>query len=175
MDADCNIVKRALQPPDPRIVVRPVMLADLDALRLTCWADQPLMRCRITLLRALTAAQHGVGAGLVIEENGAVVGFGQWVGHADYAEISDVIISRTLRGRGFGTALIQHLTRSAAAYREQIQLAVFADNLRALHLYLALGFQQFASVQLSAPPQQILYLRLYAGKQKAPEDSSADR
>jgi ribosomal protein S18 acetylase RimI-like enzyme len=116
--------------------------------------DSPIA-CRTRLIRILYAMEQGSGMGLVVcDVQDQALGYGQWLRHQDYAEISDLYIMQTERGKGLGTALIQHLTRSAAGKRSQIQIAVDQDNLSALRLYLALGFRHYTSLH------DILYLRL---------------
>lgn len=155
MNSDSNIVPLALQPPDPQIVVRPVRLDDLQALRAGCWSQDALIASRKRLIRIVYAMEQGSGLGLMIcGVQDHPLGYGQWVRHHDYAEISDVFIMEAQRGKGLGTALLQHLTRSAAVVRSQIQIAVTADNLPALRLYQALGFRHYASMD------QVLILRL---------------
>ncbi len=78
---------------------------------------------------------------LVAETEGRIVGYaGAWV-ILDECHITNIAVAEEYRGRGIGraltSALMQYVSNLGAAYAT---LEVRVSNLRAQHLYAALGF-----------------------------------
>jgi ribosomal protein S18 acetylase RimI-like enzyme len=135
-------------------------------LRGECWPDRDPGEIARLVRRARSIVRQNCGLGLVVQSGGAVVGYGQLTLWPRRAEISDLIVAERWRGRGFGTALIQHLTR-AARRRAAPCLEIGADetNTRALALYRRLGFdgRRAVSLSLGGCPVTIIYLTLALG------------
>ncbi|MDP3227889.1 MAG: GNAT family N-acetyltransferase [Acidovorax sp.] len=69
---------------------------------------------------------------------------GQMMVHDDgtVLHIVDVAVAPSLRGRGYGAALVRQVQTQAGRDRRQgVTLSVDPENRRALRLYLALGFE----------------------------------
>lgn len=61
------------------------------------------------------------------------------------ADIQTVAVARSMRGKGFGRALVEHLLQIAkTGGAEQVMLEVRADNTAAQQLYRSLGFEQIS-------------------------------
>jgi ribosomal protein S18 acetylase RimI-like enzyme len=54
------------------------------------------------------------------------------------------------RGRGIGRRMLEHLLAVAEPRYEQVEIAVAAENLPALHLYESLGFERYGYEKHSA-------------------------
>lgn len=156
----------ALHAPTPELPMRPVRAADLAELCATCWAERGEARAREVLERILDAAELERGQGLVALDRAAqrIVGYGQVSRWARCSEISDLYVVETMRGRGVGTALIQHLVRTAYAQENDcVEIGAALSNRRALALYRRLGFRDayHLALNLGAGSEPVIYLRLH--------------
>lgn len=88
----------------------------------------------------------------VAENNGRIVGFAgllDVVGEEGIAEIEPVVVSRSSRGVGIGTTLIEHV-KNEAKVRNFRFLTVRPElrNIDAFSLYVGLGFNRVGSIEL---------------------------
>jgi ribosomal protein S18 acetylase RimI-like enzyme len=153
----------ALQNPNPALKIRPVTLEDSIALRADCWSHRSQTGANERLKRILDMTEQSRGLGIVIEEEGKILAYGQIMHWRNSAEISDLIVSETQRGKGIGTALIQYLIRAMSqAPIEQIEIGAASSNPRALALYRRLGFVDSHKrvLNLGSGNEEIIYLRL---------------
>lgn len=76
---------------------------------------------------------------------GKPVAYGElWARPAELAvELAHLLVDPALRGKGYGTALIEHLFQSAARRPgvAKVLLNLFAENKHTLNCYLKAGFQ----------------------------------
>lgn len=129
--------------PNPVWPIRPALPADLDVLHAILWPDAPRDWVAALLRRCQQHALQGRGLGVVVlaEPAGPVAAYGQLTLWPRAAEISDLMVAATYRGRGIGTAMIQYLTRTARDMRaSRVEIGVAQDNPRARALYVRLGF-----------------------------------
>lgn len=123
------------------LVLRPCTLQDADALQRACYPHAASESIHEMLARTASIMQRERGIGLVACLDQQVVGFGQVTFWARVAELSDLIVAAPQRGRGIGTALIQHLIALSAERRSVIEIGAAGSNPRALALYQRLGFR----------------------------------
>lgn len=154
----------ALRPPNPAVPLRPVQLADAEALRSYCWPNRSLLSIHNLLRRTRRSQQDGRGLGLVlIDEHDKALGYGQFTLWPTCAELSEIVIAEPLRGQGLGTTLIQALVQKAGDYSAiSFEIGVTASNTRAAELYKRLGFVYSHSlmVDLERGREKVLFLRL---------------
>lgn len=154
----------ALRLPNPAVPLRPVQVADADALRSYCWPNRSLLAIHNLIARARRNQKDERGLGLVlIDQHERALGYGQYTLWPTCAEISDVVIAEPLRGQGLGTTLIQALVQKASERGAiSFEIGVAAANARAAHLYRRLGFEDSHSLMLDLERgvEQVLFLRL---------------
>ncbi|HVI03044.1 MAG TPA: GNAT family N-acetyltransferase [Enhygromyxa sp.] len=84
----------------------------------------------------------------VMLHHGRVVGFGCYYSYreAKSAFIGNIVLDRSMRGKGLGKRLVSHLIDRAFGDHDLplVKLHVYTRNLPALLLYSALGFQPYA-------------------------------
>lgn len=158
------MIPLALQPPRPNIAVRPVRLTDAETLYRRCWPHRPFAGVYNLISRMTRIAKDERGLGLVVlDDAGEVQGYGQMAMWPTCAEISDLIISESYRSHGFGTALIQHLTREAARLKAPaVEIGAALSNPRAAMLYRRIGFEDSHTLMLNLGQgkEEVLFLRL---------------
>lgn len=123
------------------LTFRPCLQTDAEALWRACFPQLTLSQVREMLARAESIWQSGRGAGVVACLDGRIVGFGQVTLWARVAEISDLSVTESQRGRGIGTALLKHLIALGAAHCSTVEIGVAESNVRAHALYQRLGFR----------------------------------
>jgi len=114
-------------------------------------------------------ASPGV-AGLSLQEDGKNIGFALCRVAADEAELLTIAVHARVRRRGAGRALLARMieiARGRGAHR--LFLEVGADNLAALALYRAAGFEQVGRRRAyyargAAPAADALVMRLSLGE-----------
>jgi ribosomal protein S18 acetylase RimI-like enzyme len=140
----------ACLPPDPALTVRTVRLSDTDRLAADCWPRRGYSTVFNLVQNIHRAAKDGRGQGLVIPgQGGHLIGYGQVMLWPTVAEISDLAVTDSHQGRGYGTGLIQHLVR--AAHRlgaDTVEIGVAESNQRARALYQRLGFAESHSIRI---------------------------
>jgi ribosomal protein S18 acetylase RimI-like enzyme len=107
----------------------------------------------------------------LVIDGGEVIGFanlydvqpGQW------AFIGNVVVSKTLRGRGIGRALVVHMIRQAFALYDvkEVRISVFNHNTPALLLYRDLNFEPYAIDERTSPSGSragLIHMRLLRGE-----------
>ncbi|PJF35734.1 MAG: hypothetical protein CUN49_09050 [Candidatus Thermofonsia Clade 1 bacterium] len=114
---------------------------DAAAVWRACFPQSAFEKIQQMLARAEAAWQAERGIGVVACLSGSIVGFGQLTFWARVAEISDLSVTEAQRGRGIGTALLEHLIALGAERRALIEIGVAHSNKRALALYRRLGFR----------------------------------
>lgn len=67
-----------------------------------------------------------------------------------FVEVSAVCTDESQRGRGLGSRLVRHVVATAAGSGDTVFLHVMTDNLGAIRLYEALGFETRARVEAVA-------------------------
>jgi len=152
----------ALHPPDPKIPVRLVRMTDTTSLRATCWPERTFESVHRFITRARHNATQGRGLSVVAVGNaGMIHGYGQFTLWPRCGEISDLIVTPALRGRGIGTAMIQYLTRSARDMNvDCIEIGAFTSNTGAIALYRRLGFVDSHIQSITSDTEPVLYLRI---------------
>lgn len=159
-------VPLALQPPPTSIVMREVRATDSDHLRMNCWPNRSFLTIYNLVTRTIRNTADGRGLGLVVVgADDVALAYGQYTLWPTCAEISDLIVTETLRGQGVGTALIQMLINRARRWgATTFEIGVAMDNPRAAALYRQLGFEDSHTVMmdLERGKEQIQFLRLEA-------------
>ena len=159
-----NETPLAVQPPNPNITIRPVRLSDLEPLRVMLWPERSPDTIYRLVMRVREAARQGRGLGVVAAgAPGQVMGYGQFMLWPRCGEISDLIVTPTLRGQGIGTALIQYLVRAAREmHAECVDIGAAMSNPGAIALYRRLGFRDSYTqhFDLGNGEEDILYLRI---------------
>ncbi len=154
----------ALQSPSALLAIRPVRLADAEALQETCWPERSFASVYQLVLRARQIAVQGRGLGIVAGgEEAALKGYGQLTLWPGCGEISDLVVAVTYRGQGIGTALIQYLVRTAREmHMPCVEIGAALSNPGAVSLYRRLGFEDDHTVwlNLGEGKEPVLYLRL---------------
>jgi ribosomal protein S18 acetylase RimI-like enzyme len=163
----CCCMKRlplALLAPDSQISVRPVRLTDVDSLHAGCWPNRSFTVVYELISRAVRSAAEGRGLGIVIPgEKNNIIGYGQVLMWPSCAEISDLVVHESCRGRGYGTAIIQTLIQKALALgADEVEIGAALDNPRAADLYRRLGFEDSHTIliNLGKGAEHVLYLRV---------------
>ncbi|HML20446.1 MAG TPA: GNAT family N-acetyltransferase [Aggregatilinea sp.] len=138
-----------LETPTLSLFIRPAQPADADALIQTCWRDRTLSTAADMLRRTEKMASHHRGLALVAICDGAPCGFGLLTLWPRAGEISDLIVTAKLRGRGVGTRLVQALSDAAAELGVRtLEIGAALSNPRALALYRRLGFKDARTIEL---------------------------
>ncbi len=154
----------ALRPPDARVAMRPVRLADAELLRDQCWPERPFAAVYQLVMRARQNALQGRGVGVVaLAEATGVKGYGQLTLWPGCAEISDLVVVAAYRGQGIGTAMIQYLVRAAREMHVScLEIGAALSNTGAVALYRRLGFVDDHTVwlNLGEGKEPVLFLRL---------------
>lgn len=154
----------ALQPPDSRWHLRPVRMADIDALQTNCWLDRSFLSLYNLVSRAIVLAKENNGLGVVfVDDENIVQGYGQLTTWPHCAEITDLVVAQAYRSRGIGTTIIQYLMRVAREMEVGcVEIGAALDNPRALALYRRLGFVESHILDLSigVRKHEISYLRI---------------
>lgn len=103
----------------------------------------------------------------VMLHDGEVVGFGNfyWYREQKSVFIGNIVLDRTLRGKGFGKRLVSHMIDLAFTKYNlpQVRLHVYNRNLKALLLYQALGFKPYTmkpQKDYNGDPVMMMSLRL---------------
>jgi ribosomal protein S18 acetylase RimI-like enzyme len=136
-------------------------MTDADVLCRTCWPHRSIRQAAVVLQQAERLAQQKRGLGMVAVVDGEACAFGLLALYPRVAEISDLIVSPVLRGRGIGTALITFLTHEARRLgATRLEIGVAQSNPRARALYQRLGFVEARAVQidLGEGPETVWYL-----------------
>ncbi|MEO0562568.1 MAG: GNAT family N-acetyltransferase [Chloroflexota bacterium] len=155
----------ALHPPDPSIPIRAAALQDMTALLHCCWGDRSPEVAQWLLDRAARNRRIKRGTGVVVlDAQGAPIGFGQLTLWPRCAEISDLVITSDYRSLGYGTALIQHLVAQATHLGAGcVEIGAAEANTRAVDLYRRLGFVDDRTLQmhLGGPEREpVIYMKL---------------
>lgn len=152
----------ALHPPDPAVRLRRSRLTDAESLRQTCWPERPFGSIYQLLSRVQQYYGLNRGAGFVLlASDEQPIGFGQFTVWPTCAEISDLVVAEAYRGKGLGTALIQHIAQEAGRGGvTTLEIGAVLDNVRALALYHRLGFTDSHTIHLQEGIETIQYLRL---------------
>jgi ribosomal protein S18 acetylase RimI-like enzyme len=154
----------ALQAPNPQLIIRPVLLEDVDALHRYCWPDRLYNYVYHLVVRAQQRSRQGQGLGVVIvNAHRWAVAYGQMTLWPRCAEISDLIVSQHYRNQGFGTGMIQYLVRASREMQaECVEIGAALSNPGAVNLYRRLGFEDSHQVMidLGQGKEPVLYLRL---------------
>lgn len=138
---------------------------DADWLITDCWPERPATEIHQLINRAQQNARQGRGLGAVIidPESERPIGYGQLTLWPRTAEISDLVVSESWRGRGLGTAMIQYLVRAAREmHAPAVEIGAAYSNPGAMALYRRLGFEDshIISLNLGDGMEDVLYLKL---------------
>lgn len=123
----------------PDCILRRMTVDDVDAVTAIEQATFPTPWSRDAFYREVTA--NVVARYLVAEKDGKIIGFaGAWL-VLDESHITNIAITESERGKGYGRlltmGLLQYLSNLGASYAT---LEVRVSNLRAQKLYEAAGF-----------------------------------
>lgn len=118
--------------------LRAMTAADIDAALEIEQQSSPDPWRRYAFEQSLPAGS----AQLLVDEQGGPVGFLIWSVVADQAELLNIALLSSLRGRGLGRALLSLLIEQLPDAVVTLFLEVRASNLPAIGLYHALGFNQ---------------------------------
>jgi len=162
----------ALKPPDPRVRIRPVSRQDIPALR-RLWPNRSETEVMQLVNRVLRQAEQRRGLGVVAvgRDEYSLTGYGQLTLWSHAAEIADLAVAETERGRGLGTGLIQYLVRTAQEMRAlRVEIGAALSNFRAVALYRRLGFRDGRAimVDLGNGLETVLYFYLDFSQDKKP-------
>ena len=160
-----NTLPLALHNPDPNVIIRPVQLTDVDILHRNCWSERPHAAIHQLVVRAQQAARQGRGLGIVVtgKDRQDIRGYGQLTVWVRGAEISDLVIAESDRGKGLGTAVIQYLVRAARDMRTPlVEIGAAYSNPGAMALYRRLGFEDDHTIMLNLGQgsEEVLYLKI---------------
>lgn len=139
------------------------MRADLHALHDVCFRAEPLrdFSARFDSALRLQAAGRMLQVLALHGEPQRPVATAQLISYTEtVAEIADLVVTGSMRGKGLGTALVRVLgTLAADAGAERLELAVRVDNERALALYRRLGFRADRLLHFPSGERAILLAR----------------
>lgn len=137
--AKCTREQRGIEPMGD-VVVRFMTVDDIDAIMVVEYDAFTVPWSRTAFRNELTANQFAHY--LVLELDGKVIGYcGLWV-IMDEAQITNIAIHSTHRGKKFGERLLQEAMEVARAYGAEVMtLEVRVTNTVAQNLYKKLGFQ----------------------------------
>jgi ribosomal protein S18 acetylase RimI-like enzyme len=119
--------------------LRIVSRQDVADLHETCWPD------------------------IVATLNDKPVGYAQLTLWPRVSEISDLVVTESLRGHGIGTALICFLIDLARSWvMDNVEIGVAMSNHRAYTLYRRLGFQsgRIINLDLGLGSEPVMYLTM---------------
>jgi ribosomal protein S18 acetylase RimI-like enzyme len=124
------------------LTFRPVRLHDVEPLHQLCFPQQERRWVAELIGRARQIALNGRGIGLVgVDSKDVPHAYGQLTVWVMSAEISDLMVTEALRGRGIGSALIAYLLRVAReTHVQRVEIGAEMYNVGALALYRRLGF-----------------------------------
>ena len=108
--------------------------------------EEPLRTALLDGQFAARRANHAGGEDLVVEDDGDPVGHVVLRRSADEVHVVDLAIAPARRGRGLGTAVLEHL----AGEGRDVVLEVERTNGRAAALYRRLGFVDDGSDAVTA-------------------------
>jgi len=141
-----------------------VRMEDIDALQTHCWTERSFLSVYDLVARAISLAKEENGLGVIfVNGEGVAHGYGQLTTWPNCAEITDLMVAEAYRGKGIGTALIQHLMQAAKKMEvDCVEIGAAVDNPRALALYRRLGFQDSHTLDISigVRKHQVIYLRI---------------
>ena len=93
-----------------------------------------------------------------------VVAFGQIIGKATRAHLARLIVKPSVRGKGYGRTLVQHLlARIRQESFDRVSLNVDASNVPAVSMYLALGFRDVPRPPDEHGPAETRYMERAVG------------
>lgn len=145
------------------ISLRPVVLADAPALNLNCWPERHIEAISAFINDVLNRTERQLTWGIVAIADGEVAGYGQLGRWGRVGEISDLIVTESLRDQGIGTAIIRHLVELARQMSlQRVEIGVQAANVDALRLYRRIGFveKRRVTMQLGRGPEEIIILSI---------------
>jgi ribosomal protein S18 acetylase RimI-like enzyme len=143
--------------------LRIVSRQDVADLYETCWPDKSLDAVREIIERAEGIRHRKRGQGIVATLNDKPVGYAQLTLWPRVSEISDLVVTESLRGHGIGTALICFLIDLARSWvMDNVEIGVAMSNHRAYILYRRLGFQsgRIINLDLGLGSEPVMYLTM---------------
>jgi ribosomal protein S18 acetylase RimI-like enzyme len=127
------------------------------------WPDRPIADAHSLVSDILRRQRGGHAWAFVATVEGKLVGFSQLVRWGRRGEIADLIIRPEWREQGIGTALITRLIDIAREQNfREIEIGVAESNIRALALYVRLGFAEKRRLLLDVGRglENVIYLAL---------------
>lgn len=127
------------------------------------WPERPIAEAHAFVSDILRRQHGGHAWAFVATVEGKLVGFGQLVRWGMRGEIADLIVRPEWREKGIGTALITRLIDVASEQNfREIEIGVAESNIRALALYLRLGFAEKRRLLLDVGRglENVIYLAL---------------
>lgn len=132
--------------------LRPTHPDDTVLLHQNCWPEKSLAEIEAFLARQFAQAQRKRAYLLTALLNDQPIAFGLLRQIGKTVEISDLIVAEAQRGKGIGTAIIQHLMEKAYQFGfDRVEIGVAEHNHRAFALYTRLGFVPFRVLHLDEP------------------------
>lgn len=137
---------------------RPVAVEDVPHLGLVVWPERAPEDILHKIDRLACDLGHRHGLALVACRAGELIAYGQVIRWKRGAEIADLFVTESQRGRGIGSHIIRQLRTHAAGWGVQyVEIGVDAANTGARRLYERLGFVP-AYVQ-NSPDSAVHYLQ----------------
>lgn len=145
------------------VSLRPVTLGDVPALNCKCWPGRHSEAVHDFIRDVLNRSERQLTWGIVAIVDGEVAGYGQLGRWGRIGEISDLIVTESLRDQGVGTAIIGHLLDFARQMNiQRVEIGAQTTNIGALRLYHRLGFVEKRRVmmQLGRGPEEVVLLSI---------------
>lgn len=154
-----NLVLREATPTDQGFLERLYRSVRED---LTQLGDDPAIMALITMQQKIHDAgqrsHYPEARHLLLWEDGEAIARAVLDTNAQRLYLVDITVLSSLQSQGIGTSILRWAQQQAEHARLPLELQVQRHNVRALRLYLALGFTEIASNEVS------LYLRWEARK-----------
>lgn len=143
----------------PGVRFRPAGRADAVPLYAACYTGQHRPRFLTRFRQSIKEQECGRRLHMLAETNMAIIGTGKLIRLPGKAEIADLMVASSWRGRGVGTAIIHLFLAEAVQWGyELVEIGAEISNVRALDLYRRLGFGEEREM---TPPgkEPVIFLR----------------
>lgn len=142
------------------LTLRLATAVDGETLRLNLYAHKTAVAFWRHFEQVLAWQENGRAVWLLAEQGGRTVGCGELLIYPHGAELANIFVVATHRGRGVGTTLLIVLLRLARYLGETaVEIGVIPDNDRARRLYERLGFGQERTIRLAGGETAVILRR----------------
>ncbi len=142
------------------LTLRLATAVDGETLRLSLYAHKTAVAFSRHFEQLLAWQTNGRAAWLLAEQGGRLVGCGELLIYPHGAELANIFVVATHRGRGVGTTLLIVLLRLARYLGETaVEIGVTPDNPRARRLYERLGFEEERTIKLPTGETAVILRR----------------